>query len=814
MVAVLALLSRVSIAQPEADATGSEDREARSGFPVARIDVFGSIAGTVVRPTADGSASLDEPVIDADIVLTRPGAVAYTTQTSTLGAYRLENVPTGKYSLRVDLAGATAYATPVTIAANQTTSTDVRLQRRPPDDSEIENIMVMGRSETDKKRESAEAVQVISTQVAQQQSADLGEVLARTSGIGVRRSGGLGSGTRIAVNGLTDDQIRFFIDGIPLDFAGYPFGIANVPVNFVQRIDIYRGVVPVRFGADALGGAINLITTQDVDGTEAVASYQAGSFNTHRITAAAKHLDEDTGFFSRLEGFYDDAANNYEIDVEVADERGRLSPARVERFHDEYRATGGNLQIGLVDKSWADRLILRGFVTDSVDELQHNVVMTVPYGEVNSRVFSAGGTLRYNHTFENYISLEVVAGYSHVATEFEDVGQCVYDWFGNCIRERRVPGEIDGRPRDQIIWDNNAYGRIQLEWSPFREHSLRLALSPTFTTRTGDERIQADPDARDPLTAQRDLLTLVSGIEYQADVLQDRLQNILFFKSYFQVARSEEPLPGNIFTERNRNTHRVGVGNTMRYRFYDWMYMKASYEWATRLPTPNEVFGNGVLIVPNLELEPETSHNVNLGMTIDARSTGYGDFRGDLNFFLRETDRLIVLLGNDRVFSFQNVFGARSLGGEASAGWTSRGGHFAIDGNTTYVDFRNVSDGGTFGDFEGDRIPNRPYFFANGQATAKAFELLVNDDELSLFWNTRFVLEFFRSWESVGIQEFKQTIPTQVAHTVGLTYLLRQDFYSMSLTAEMQNLTDESLFDFFGVQRPGRAFLLKLVAEI
>ncbi|MEO1333182.1 MAG: TonB-dependent receptor plug domain-containing protein, partial [Myxococcota bacterium] len=117
------------------------------------------------------------------------------------------------------------------------------------DSSEAEVIVVEGQSGAQALEDSAAAVDVIRTARDKKKSADLGEVLARTQGISVRRSGGLGSPERISLNGLTDDQIRFFIDGVPLAFAGYPFGVANVPVNLIERVEVYRGVVPVAFGA-------------------------------------------------------------------------------------------------------------------------------------------------------------------------------------------------------------------------------------------------------------------------------------------------------------------------------------------------------------------------------------------------------------------------------------------------------------------------------------------------------------------------------------------------------------------------------------
>src|SRR5690606_28631412 len=123
----------------------------------------------------------------------------------------------------------------------------------------------------------------------------------------------------------------------------------------------------------------------------------------------------------------------------------------------------------------------------------------------------------------------------------------------------------------------------------------------------------------------------------------------------------------------------------------EWAHAKASYEWATRLPRPDEVFGDGLLVVANLGLSPETSHNLNLGVTLDAPETPTGAWRLDVDAFLRAADRLIVLLGNEGSFIHDNVFAARSLGVEAGLGWTSPGGLLALDGNVTWQDFRNAS---------------------------------------------------------------------------------------------------------------------------
>ncbi len=362
-------------------------------------------------------------------------------------------------------------------------------------------VTVKGYSEADRLRRSAEAVNVVETTQAKQRTADLGEVLARTQGIGVQRSGGLGSDTRVSLNGLTDDQIRFFVDGVPLEFMGFPFGLANVPVNLVDRVEIYRGVVPNRFGADALGGAVNLVTDQDIaEGTHGSTSVQAGSFGTYRLTLGGHHRDLSRGTFGRVSGFLDRADNNYPMDdVKVPDSTGVAKPMRVYRFHDAYHAQGASIEVGALDQPWARKLVLRAFITRYAKEIQHNLLMTFnPYGDVELREESKGATLRYENVLARRVLVKVLAGYANRKTDYEDLGNCTYNWLGQCIRQRPQPGERTGRAADQEYWEHNFFARVNGDWHFATDQSLRLSLSPTLTRRSAKENRLANLEARDP----------------------------------------------------------------------------------------------------------------------------------------------------------------------------------------------------------------------------------------------------------------------------------------------------------------------------
>jgi outer membrane receptor protein involved in Fe transport len=767
----------------------------------------GSILGRVFI-----SGSTEARAVGAWVTLSDSSGAIAETRTDSNGRFVFEAIPPGPYVVEIRAPGVGETSLPLTVSADQAANPVIRLL---PDETEPAlQVTVQGRSAVEQLRRSAQPVQIIEIEDAKQQTADLGEVLARTQGISVRRSGGLGSNAAFSLNGLSGDQVRFFLDGVPLELAGYTFGIANVPIALIDKVEVYRGVVPVRFGADALGGAVNLVTSDNLQGTATSVSYLAGDFNTHRLAVSGRTLHDPSGFFARASAFLDVTDNDYDIDVEVPSDVGSPIPVNVYRFHDAYRAGGGNLELGFVDRPWADRLIVRSFFTDVFNEIQNNIVMTLPYGQVDSSEFSAGATVRYEQELSYAVGIEIVGGYSYSATEFIDVSLCEYSWFGICrIPENPTPGEIPPAATDQVLWQHGLFGRLNLMWQLAAKHELRFSVSPTFTTQTGDERLDNQIDRRDPLEADRDLLNLVSGLEYEMNLLSERLQNVFFVKNYLQYLDSEEPLSAGRFREIDRATVRFGIGNALRYAWTDWLYGKASYEFANRLPSPEETFGDGVLVAPNLELEPEVSHNVNLGLTLAVDDRRSGSWRSEVNGFLRETDKLITLLGNDRFFNFQNVFSARSIGIEAQVGWTSPGEYLVLDANLTYFDFRNTSAEGAFGLFEGDRIPNQPYFFINGSSRVQLSNVVTDDDQIALSWNTRFVDAFFRTWESAGSPAFKPDVERQLIHAAGLTYQVRSDVLDLSFTGEWQNLTDEPAFDFFGVQRPGRSFFFRMTAS-
>ena len=682
-------------------------------------------------------------------------------------------------------------------------------------------------SEAERLQHSAEAVTVVDTRRARQQTADLGEVLARTQGVGVRRAGGLGSATRISLDGLTDEQVRFYVDGVPLDLAGYPGNVGSIPVNLVSRVEVYHGVVPLRFGADALGGALNIVSDSSYQ-PRLSASYQTGSFGTHRFTLDGRYVHTPSHIVATASAFFDLAKNDYDIEVDYTNALGRLSKVTVPRFHDGYRALGGTFEVGIVDRPWAKRLLLRGFASTNEKAYQHNVVMTVPYGEMRSAESAYGAVARYEVDLRPNLSAELLANYARRVILFHDLSEWVYDWYGRRVRPRPGPGEL-GDASNHLSTQDGWFGRALVQWTsgvPAPDttlpptHSLRVSVSPHYVTRTGLERAEpnspaAQAEAR--LRAHRDMLKIVDGLEYELNLAGGVLSNIAFVKQYIYRAKSRDVRPPyEVANEQDATHDSYGAGDSLRLRISDWLYAKVSYEYATRLPEADEVMGDGRLIQENLALEPERSHNVNVGPRLEWKRTVIGGLTIDLSAFYRDTKRLIVLLGSEmgRFQQYANVDRARSKGLETALAWSSPRGFVSLHGTLTWQDVRNTSTEGSYADFKGNRIPNRPYLFGGWGGNLRFPNMPRAGDTLEPFYEGRHVHSFYRGWESLGKPQYKQVVGAQVTHAIGVTWNLSRDPTHLAATLELDNVTDAKIFDNYGVQRPGRAFYVKLTLDL
>lgn len=105
------------------------------------------------------------------------------------------------------------------------------------------------------------SVTVIEPKKIEGEQKTLPEVLKDVPGIHVREVNGKGQYTTVSVRGSTASQVGVFVDGILTNLGGDAAAdISAIPIDNVERIEVYRGYIPARFAGTYIGGVINIIT--------------------------------------------------------------------------------------------------------------------------------------------------------------------------------------------------------------------------------------------------------------------------------------------------------------------------------------------------------------------------------------------------------------------------------------------------------------------------------------------------------------------------------------------------------------------------
>ena len=163
------------------------------------------------------------------------------------------------------------------------------------------------------------------------------DLLARQPGIQTSTTGGPGSSGSFFIRGANSNQSKILLDGVSInsiDGSGSP--LRFIPLDTVERIEILRGPASMLYGADALGGVINIITRRAQPGLHFDGFIGYGSQDTQRINAGVSGGDEHWRF--RVEG------NHYRTDAFSAQRHARHQDAD----DDGYRNTGGAVSLSFL----------------------------------------------------------------------------------------------------------------------------------------------------------------------------------------------------------------------------------------------------------------------------------------------------------------------------------------------------------------------------------------------------------------------------------------------------------------------------------
>jgi len=126
---------------------------------------------------------------------------------------------------------------------------------------------------------------------------DLPTLLSRQSGIDVTMSGGIGKSSRIFIRGTNSDHILVLVDGVKWHSATLgSTSIQDFPVEQIERIEIVRGPRSGLYGAEAIGGVIQIFTREGQQGIDPYAKVSYGTHNSKKVATGVSGGNGDTSY--------------------------------------------------------------------------------------------------------------------------------------------------------------------------------------------------------------------------------------------------------------------------------------------------------------------------------------------------------------------------------------------------------------------------------------------------------------------------------------------------------------------------------------
>lgn len=296
----------------------------------------------------------DIPYATILIVGTNQGTVS-----NEAGQFQFRNLAEGTYKLRVSAVGYKTLEKEVIVHKDYTAVIHFPLQE---ENIMVDEVVVSASRNEVSRREAPVVVNVLSPKLFEAvNSTDLAKSLNFQSGLRVENNCQNCGFPQVRINGLDGPYSQILINSRPIISAlSGVYGLEQIPVNMIDRVEVVRGGGSALFGANAVGGTINIITKDPIDNSFQIASTMSnlgGKSWEQYMGANVSLVAKDNSYGIALYQSYRNR-NPYDHDGDSFSELGKLNmntfgfrsyyrPSQFSRFNIEYHTTnelrrGGN----------------------------------------------------------------------------------------------------------------------------------------------------------------------------------------------------------------------------------------------------------------------------------------------------------------------------------------------------------------------------------------------------------------------------------------------------------------------------------------
>ncbi len=587
-------------------------------------------------------------------------------------------------------------------------------------------------------------------------------VLADAVGVTVKETGGLGSYSSASIRGSTAAQAPIFLDGVPLSQVSTgSVNLSDIPLQSLERIEVYRGAAPLVLGGAGLGGAIHLVSAHRKEAPWTRTT--AGSYHTFEFQAGSSRAQGKWTLLGR--GRYLSSSGDFTYEFDNRTPYNPRDDFRTARRNNDLSAGGGIVSALRTGDRWnlqfSELLDGREYGLPGRDLQAAHARSSSFTHHFRAALLSSGarrGILRkleLYHRIDQQGFDDKEGELSLVREQRRDRTQSVgVNALGSFGGHRGDAWRLETRwaqLRSERLWPEKENG------APQTRFTVAAAVQPEF--RALAERLSLSPGAR---------------LEYH----HDRFHGVPVLGNY--------DLPNGPKEVADTWAHTYQFD--LRYLLSERLILKANVGEYERVPTLIERFGNRGSVIGNPDLVPEIGTNRDVGLVFTQRGSNR---RLMLSLFHNDSSQLITFVRNSqRTATAQNIGAAEIKGVEADLD-LGRFGPLALGFNGTWLRTRDCSDNATF---QGQPLPGRP-----------GYQLRARANVGHGMWRVGY--EFTAMGDNTLDRNGREKVPQRALHEVWM----RLNVGGVTLDARVENLTDnQQLFDLYGWPLPGRRFLLSL----
>jgi len=607
----------------------------------------------------------------------------------------------------------------------------------------------------------------------------LTDVLEREAGVRVRRFGGLGSYSTLSIRGSNANQVRIYVDGVPLNNAqGGEVNLSDLSFDNLEKIEIYKSGSSPGFSGSAIGGTVNLVTSKSSRKPSTRFIVSGGSLNTIKMSAShnasvnnvrytlfAQQEKSDQNFtfrnnngtyFNQIDDFDDKRRNaqfnRYNFTGNVSFDVRQTTVTLLNDFN--YRQNGipgpGSNQTKKVEREYLRNTSSLGTSTKSFLFTNLNL---------DTRLFYTGAR---DHLFDPLS--EFSSGTPNSKADIQQYGlhilPSLYLLGSNQILRFMLALERETFKRDR----RNKFDQVvDFSTRKFRHHTTWQIQDEI---RLFDKRLTLTP------TIQQEL--------------------------YIDRFNSQDGLFQNTQNDPNKKTtqytnYRMGLLGVIYKNTENTFSFKSNIARERRIPDFLELFGERGSVIGNLSLKPERSVNLDAGFVYDTQRQNI-KFTGSIAYFQKSITDMILFVPNSQFTLRPENIDSASIKGIESTQNLTLFERWKLESNYTYQKAINTSET-TY--LKGKNLPLRPVNEWHGSISRRF-------DKFEFGLENIFIGAVFKD----RANEYQNYQPARWLHNIFFTHYIKrsteEDNREFLLTLEVKNITDKRAEDIVGYPLPGR----------